>query len=268
MEAGQAPIQWGNLPIAIIPVVTPITDNVPITDTTTKTPKRKTQSKPADSGGDDTVTIEAVKYLEYVHPVTAEYAGRYLCAPVTDADPAPITPDTLYVFADGGAIANGKPECEASWAFFFTDGVNTVRASGKVEPKFLIGCKFQASNNRGELTAILHAMEYLLGLHGTAPPTTYKSIIIISDSDLSIKGIDQRDLIGKMNVDLLSPSKDYVARLRTKTPVSFRHVRAAHDIKLPEDPHERFLWYGNKIVDSLCNVVLGLNDKKQRINKK
>jgi len=269
VEDGRTPIQWGNLPVvmpASMPTVTPL-----------GTPANISAPKFIDVGASDetaTVTMPTVLTAVYVHPETAPYAGTYTSGLASPLDPAPMgtptgtscLPKTLWIFSDGGATANGKPECEASWAFFFTDGVNVARAHGLVEPKFLPGCKFRASNNRGELVAILHALEYLLGLYDAAPAFVYNNVVIISDSDLSIKGIDERDLIGKMNVDLLAPAKNYIAQLRAKTPVVFKHVRASHDVVAPTDPQERFQWQGNNIVDSLCNAALGLNDKKQRID--
>jgi len=211
----------------------------------------------------DTSSAAGANAAPYVHSTV--YPGTYTSGQVAVTDPAGAK-NTLFIFTDGGAIANGEPQCEASWGFYMTDGVYTARASGRVEPKFLPGCKFQASNNRGELMAILHALEYLLGHYaagGVVPAFTYNNIMIISDSKYSIEGIEHRDLNGKMNVDLIGPAKDYVAQLRKRGPVKFNHVHSHRSA--PEGAVERFYWLGNDVVDKLCNAVLGLDDNKKRI---
>ena len=184
-----------------------------------------------------------------------------LCDPTPPPNNAALK--TLWIFTDGGATANGKPNCKASWAYYMTDGVKYAKASARVEPKDIPGCRFKSSNNRGELTAILRALEYILVHHATYK---FGNIIIVSDSDLSIKGIDVRSTDGKKNVDLLEPAKATIAQVRNIAPTTFKHVNASHDVNPPPiGSLERFLYNGNKIVDSMCNVVLGLDDNKKRL---
>ena len=243
VAAGDAPIMWGS----VMPVIPPLV--VVALDT------------------DDTAIVtfdEPVAPTNYVHSTV--FPGVYISGPIAATDAVPPGLNTLYICTDGGAIANGKPDCKASWGFYMTDGKFVARASGQVEPKFLPGCNFQASNNRGELMAILHAFEYLLSKYTTLPPVfTYQNIIVISDSKYSIDGIELRDLNGKMNVDLIAPAKDYVSQLRKKTSVKFIHVAAGHDRECPTGGIERFYWLGNDIVDMLCNEILGLDKNKKRI---
>jgi ribonuclease HI len=163
-----------------------------------------------------------------------------------------ITKDELWIFTDGGAVRNGKHNCVASWAYWMTDGVEMRYASNLVTPVNIPGEVFKTSNNRGELTAILFAMNSILAEN----PFTYKCIKIVSDSDISIKGIDKRGLENKKNVDLLQPAKDALANLRTATTVTFHHTNSHKVNKHPAHSLEWFIWHGNNIADALCGISL------------
>jgi uracil-DNA glycosylase len=186
---------------------------------------------------------------------------------VEPKDPQPPTGNVLYVFTDGGAYHNGKPDCVASWACFITDGTMMTIASGLVPPRDL-GLPYRTSNQRGELSAIMYALEYVT----SADTFVYTEILIVSDSKYSIECIESwapkwiaksgkptlhnMDKFAKYkNTDLIFPSLDYVAQLRQQYKVTLRH-QAAHGTVVPADPLLRFLFKGNQHVDAMCALLL------------
>ncbi len=176
--------------------------------------------------------------------------------------------NTLYAFTDGGARANGKANCTASWAYVLCGGSSSLGGNslvcsnsldgnsdtrvvcdyGLVDPVNIPGKVYKSSNNRGELTAILKALECLL-----ETDTLATNIIIISDSDYSIMGIDARSADGKDNADILLEAKQLLAKLRIKHTVTLQHVRGHKDE--PAYPsNEWFYWKYNAVVDKLCQI--------------
>lgn len=181
----------------------------------------------------------------------------------SDTDPAPLTTDTLWVFTDGGSIANGKPECVASWSFYITDGCNIATAHGMVAPVDIPCEEFKSSNQRGELTAILAGLEYI---SGHMSDFDFERILIVSDSEYSINCISKwaatwlenptkHKLSEKKNLDLIIPAKEL--RDGIHKPVDFKHIRSHKVAPADTESHEWFLWKGNDIVDINCNIALG-----------
>ncbi len=185
-------------------------------------------------------------------------------------DPMPPTHDSVYIFTDGGATKNGQVDSEASWAFYINDGISCVKSYGIVPKVVIPGQIFQSSNNRGELTAICMAMEYVANRVG-APETAFvpgAKLIIISDSMYSINCInvwgpkwfaEPERLDGKKNIDLIRRGVEQLAELRKTMDVKFAHTRGHKSEPSIEDYDQWFNWYGNKVVDTLCNIALGNN---------
>jgi ribonuclease HI len=164
----------------------------------------------------------------------------------------------IWVFTDGGAKANGKPNCIASWGFAVgTNKSDLVSDSGIVPPVNIIGKKYKSSNNRGELTAILKALIYVNAHYKDT------NITLVSDSQYGIKSVDTwihgwlkspDDLSERLNIDLILPIKKLIDDIRETNNLVFIHVYSHK--KEPTNQREVFIWEGNKHVDELCTSQL------------
>lgn len=161
------------------------------------------------------------------------------------------TQTSYRLYTDGGAIANGKTNCQASWAYiiYAPDGTIYKYAAGRVAPS-----THGESNNRGELSAIfLGVMEFARG--GLDAP-----LVILSDSEYSLKCISvwypewvrKSKLDGKKNLDLIAGITQACVGLT----VTYRHVSAHCDEPMRTHPSYPD-WDANDIVDDACNVILG-----------
>lgn len=196
--------------------------------------------------------------------------GRPVPRECTDQDPQCYTSDVLWIFTDGGCVGNGTSKCTAAYGWYMTDGVRVCEDTGIVEKCDIADAVYQASNNRGELTGILRALQYVIAGHtdgaNIADSFSYSSITVVSDSEYSIKSItqwiyawekDPEKLSGKKNLDLIRSAKDAVETLKKKCPVNFKHVNSHRKEPVDNDTEEWFLWKCNDIVDKLCNKSLG-----------
>lgn len=181
--------------------------------------------------------------------------------PVSDTDPAPLTMDTLWLFTDGGSKANGRKDCVSSWAFYVTDGESAHSDYGIVQNKTIDGEVYQSSNNRGELSAIYHGLEYI-----AAGGYSYSDVRVVSDSEYSINCLDKwinawidnpEKQIGKKNLDIIIPAKKILDIIRDNHHVTFQHVRSHKAEPTDQESEQWFIWKCNDIVDRLCNVALG-----------
>jgi len=177
-------------------------------------------------------------------------------------DPVPIRgptePNCAYLFTDGGATANGKANCKASWGTYVVitgKGAINHRMSGIVPPVKIQGDKYQSSNNRGEITALVEAIKYINSLN-----YAYE-IEIISDSkyliDCLMKWIPnwiKNDKVNeKKNTDLLIPLYTTVSKMDNE--ITYKHINS-HRAAPPEESPEYFYWYGNDVADRLCAKLL------------
>ena len=173
---------------------------------------------------------------------------------MTASDPRPLDENILWVFTDGGASSNGGAGCIASWAFYMTDGVHKWAASGRVANVTIAGKQYTASNNRGELTAILNALKCVELFPAVKP------VVVVSDSEYSIKcitewviGWKRKGLLDtKANTDLILPAHDLV--IKRGGSIVFRHIRSHK--QMPAGGEDRFLWLGNDMVDRACTSAL------------
>jgi uracil-DNA glycosylase len=158
---------------------------------------------------------------------------------------------TIWLFTDGGCIANGKSNSKASWAY------TIVRRDDEIKYDYGIvehSNDSPPSNNRGELTAISKAID--------AVGKVKNKIIIVSDSEYCIKCLtiwsktwlkNPEKLKDKKNLDLILPARK---KLDVMTNIEFKHINS-HKAEPNKKTHDWFLWKNNDIVDKLCNVALG-----------
>ncbi len=207
----------------------------------------------------DAVGRPAVVALANIVPVVAPL-------PVGHMDPASLETDVLWVFTDGGARGNGHANCRASYGYYVSDGVNCVRVGGMVENCKIAGQLYQASNNRGELLAILRGLE-CVQQYGAA--FEFRTIKICSDSQYSLDSInkwvkawiaDPERMEGKKNLDIIIPARKIVDALEAKYDVVFMHVYGHGDEPAESDSPEWFSWKCNDIVDELCHNTLDCHD--------
>lgn len=199
-----------------------------------------------------------------------------------------ITNEVIYCATDGGSRANGKANAKASWAFCLATAdiiLGNIRQALSLEPTaqitlpenpkgiagklklfssnviFFNGLVESApglpkpSNNRGELTAMLRCLEYILGNYEA------KEIIIVSDSEYTIKSVDvwSRKWIldpakerGKLNLDLIHVARETLDKARQKNKISFKHIHSHK--RLPKE-NEIIEWYVNLLADDHCQVA-------------
>ncbi|SIP86107.1 Uracil-DNA glycosylase [Pacmanvirus A23] len=189
----------------------------------------------------------------------------YIKRQTQELDPTVPRLETLYVFTDGGSTGNGYARCSSSWAFYITDGTTVVTAYGLVEEVEIPGQVYKSSNNRGELTAIMKALEYI---YTNMAEFTFNEIEICSDSEYSINCLDKwvanwlanpakSKLSEKKNLDVIVPAKEILDDIRQLKNLKFRHVRSHLDEPYDQSSEEWFRWKCNDIVDKYCNVALG-----------
>jgi uracil-DNA glycosylase len=218
--------------------------------------------------GDVKVDIIVENTVESTQNMTKKPAENVVkITEITENDPAPLTIDTLWVFTDGASIANGKAHCVASWAYLMTDGGLVARDSGMVEPVDIPGKKFKTSNNRGEITAILRALQFIEeGMKLDALIVQSSKIIIVSDSEYSINCIDKwaprwiansAANADKKNMDLLIAARRSLDVIKSKYNVEFRYMRSHRTAPTDTESDEWFCWRGNDLVDRMCNVAIG-----------
>jgi ribonuclease HI len=166
----------------------------------------------------------------------------------------------IWLFTDGGSRKNGKANCVASWGFvIIINGATVAAEKGLVENKTIDGQKYQASNNRGELTAVLNGLNWIVDhkLNQSANQLT-----IVSDSEYTIKSITiwypkwkaENKLSERKNIDLIEKivaAKDLIS---TTVKVTVRH-EYSHTAE-PTEPFAKFLWAGNDMADKLCQEAL------------
>lgn len=186
----------------------------------------------------------------------------YIMRDCDSDDPQCSSSSALWIFTDGGSKANGRADCKAAYGWYITNGEKIAYSTGLV-PEFATGAVYKASNNRGELTAILSALDFIVA-HVTAFDNT--EIIVVSDSEYSIKAITlwiytwEKDMVkhgDKKNLDLIQPAKKLVETLVREHKISFRHMNSHQDEPPDADTEAWFMWKCNDIVDKLCNKTLG-----------
>lgn len=161
---------------------------------------------------------------------------------------------SITIFTDGGCTNNGGKNPVASWAYVVFDGKHEIhRESSKV----VLGEYGDElpSNNRGELTAILRALEYV-------DKHKYQNVTLYSDSLITVstinewydtwvaKGIENK----KANPKLIGAIMLLYKKLNNYN-ISVVHCKAHQNRPSIDDP-SYMTWYGNDICDKLCSALL------------
>lgn len=158
--------------------------------------------------------------------------------------------DTLFIFTDGAAKANGKPKAAASYAFVVKHNQETIfSGSGMVEKHEL----WPPSNSRGELLGLIHALQYVYD-------NNKDKVMIYSDSQYCVntynswitKWFEEDKLSDKKNIDLIT--KLYELKCNIKTYHKVIHCYGHMDE--PKDTFDKFIWQGNFDADVLATKTL------------
>lgn len=162
-------------------------------------------------------------------------ANKLLAAPIMwNTKPLQFTRARYIVVTDGACTNNGKPTARASFAYVILRAdVREPNRLGLVkfhEDSGLLAATEQQTNNRGELHAILGAIEFLK----TQPDLNSSIVAIVTDSAYSID-VCTGNKKAAVNVDLITPIQQFFHRTMTQ----FDHV-GGHQRK-PTDPVRELL---------------------------
>ena len=241
----------------------------------------------AQGGADSPVLTEATKSLEGGVCTTADGAnppvsivatksldGRVCAAVRSGAAPgAGRSRRWVTVFTDGACSGNGRSHARASYAaIVLREAVKKYTLSGIVEPfcyrmnaaeEIIVDTseKIMPSNNRGEMLAIIYAIDSLLDQQ-----SLYSTVEIISDSELCVKTLTiwlpariakgtQHEL---KNGDLLNIAHCKLEKLRAMSnEVIFTHINSHRPAPPSSAPiRDRMLHRGNYEVDILATNTL------------
>jgi uracil-DNA glycosylase len=164
----------------------------------------------------------------------------------------------LYIGTDGGSRGNGKKDCRASWAYFCLDGNIVYNGSGLVPST--PDCP--ATNNRGELTGIIKALEHIDKLDAN----DRRDVLLLSDSEYSINTLTKfapnwfkdpvkHEIEKKKNIDLVKQGVDLIAKIRLRRKLTFEHVNS-HEEEPTKGTMDWHKWYINDQCDQMCNKAL------------
>lgn len=157
------------------------------------------------------------------------------------------------IFTDGVCSDNGGKNPVASYAYvIFDDKTEIHRESGLVVQG--VHGDEKPSNNRGELFAILHALEYV-EKHKLSNVTLY------SDSKISVNTINEwystwvtKGIVNKKaNAKLITAIMNVYGRLKN---ITVLHC-PAHKHEPDELDPNYMIWYGNDICDKMCSQRIG-----------
>lgn len=145
-------------------------------------------------------------------------------------------PTVLNVYTDGASYHNGKPDCKASYAVYFGED-DKRNENGLVTEK--------ASNNRGELTGLLRAIELI---------KEDEEAIIHTDSMYGLKcAYDYGIKMKKEGYPKDVPNIDIIKKMRElleiKTNIKFHHLNSHTN---NTDKHS----IGNDMADKMATEVL------------
>jgi len=150
----------------------------------------------------------------------------------------------VVAFTDGACSNNGKKNAKSSWALVYNGFKHKIK-KGKYCTALSGLTHGKQTNNRGELIAVIVAMEKVI-----------KSRLNVK---LSIY-TDSKYVIGLLKGNKAIANKDlYVRLMKAKNKckhVNFLHVRG-HGVE-PSDKtsNDWFLWNGNRVADKLATDVL------------
>ena len=186
--------------------------------------------------------------------------------------PADLTPpislsaNCLWAFTDGGALANGKSHCKASWGFYITCGDYCAEDGGVVPLIDIPGQVFKTSNQRAELLALLKCLEFISSIGLNSEMVGFTTVTIVTDSEYSINCISTwyagwikkpEYLLTRKNTDIIAPAYYLLELLKTKYNITLQHIRS-HPTKKDIPSAGTMAWFlykGNDIVDKICEKI-------------
>lgn len=157
--------------------------------------------------------------------------------------PKTVTYDKVYLFTDGACTGNGKAHARASWAYACV-GTELIHSDSGL-------CDKLHSNNRGELTAILKGLEYIVSSGITA------KLYVVSDSKYAINCITtwyeswvRKGDTSKKNLDLIGQIYDMDVKCE------YIHVHSHIPKPKAHLTHEVFMWTWNDFVDRAAQKLV------------
>lgn len=155
-------------------------------------------------------------------------------------------PKLIRIWTDGSSINNGKNNCKAGYAVFFSNK-SERNTCGKITK--------EPSNQKAELKAILKAIELI---------KENEKAYIYTDSKYSIQCITEWSLIWRLNNWKTKNGSDVkhqdiikeILKKMKKVNVKFIHIKSHQ--KKPENKNslEYKIWYGNNMADKLAKSVI------------
>lgn len=136
----------------------------------------------------------------------------------------------MYLFTDGAAINNGKPNCESSWAWALYRHGSFVKGDCGLTT-------WGSSNNVGELEAIIRGVESNEGDLTVVYDSKYAALSLVGEYN------------GSKNAELIKWGRSVLNGRN----LSWIHVRS-HTARPTGDS---FMWDGNNMADMLASGVLG-----------
>lgn len=163
----------------------------------------------------------------------------------------------IMIFTDGGCTDNGGKNPSASWSFVVFNGKTELYRNSAKVVQGQYGDE-APSNNRGELTAILRALEYVESTDLRSDVTIY------SDSNISVKTINEwyqtwvtkKVLHKHANIKLITPIMDLYNKLSAKLSIKVSHCKAHQAEPSDKNSIEWLIWKGNDVCDKMCSVLL------------
>lgn len=165
----------------------------------------------------------------------------------------------VTVYTDGACVNNGKKNASAGIGVFFADNDNrnTSESLNKALKMYSDITDFSQTNNRAELTAILHAL-YLCVEH--------ENVILYTDSMYSINCLTKwyiawqkkewKTSTGKnvLNQDLI---KKILECIKAYKKVDFKYTKA-HTREPDKKSIRHVMWYGNHMADALATSAASI----------
>jgi ribonuclease HI len=158
--------------------------------------------------------------------------------------------EIVYAFTDGACEANGRKGARATYAAHIVTSISITDVVGIVAP----APNSPPTNNRGELSGILVALEILRDY-----VDAYPEMRIVSDSEYAInaittwypKWIAKNKTADKCNLELIGQCNALYNKIKQEANIKFLHIRSHQ----PEPTHGTlawFMWNGNNCADLLC----------------
>ncbi len=206
----------------------------------------------------------------------------------------------ILVFTDGGCLNNGQKKAKASYGVYFADQTFQKDPISGLVPRNALHTDLsetdkpvQPSNNRGELLAIIYALQTIIDKWDAAK---VRPVLLVTDSEYCLHTINERiwkwvkkcdDFSDRPNSDMLqilyNQLNDLSKKYLVKKQKLLQPAAATHYLKktpmnlewggltilhqnshltgsaVPTSGFAKVLYDGNAKVDALCTEALSLN---------